>query len=86
MKNPTASRPERGTPAPLGATMRVGGVNFSIYSHNAESVELVLFDKGAPDSAKTLRLDPLSHRTDNYWHVFVPGLHAGTQYLSLIHI
>ena len=63
MKNPTASRPERGTPAPLGATMRVGGVNFSIYSHNAESVELVLFDKGASDSAKTLRLDPLSHPT-----------------------
>ena len=80
MKNTTAFRTERGTPAPLGATMRDGGVNFSIYSHHAESVELVLFDKRAADSAKTLRLDPLSHRTDNYWHVFVPGLHAGTQY------
>lgn len=80
MKNTTAFRTERGTPAPLGATMRDGGVNFSIYSHHAESVELVLFDKRAADSATTLRLDPLSHRTDNYWHVFVPGLHAGTQY------
>jgi isoamylase len=28
----------------------------------------------------TILLDPVHHRTDNYWHVFVPGLPAGTQY------
>jgi isoamylase len=71
---------ERGTPAPLGATVRDGGVNFSLYSHDADTVELVLFTPGTPDPSATLLLDPSRHRTDNYWHAFVPGLRAGQQY------
>jgi len=59
--------------------MRDGGVNFSLYAHDAESVELVLFTPGG-NAPTTIRLDPADHRTDNYWHVFVPGLRAGTQY------
>ncbi len=73
-------RPERGTPAPLGATIRGGGVNFSIYSHYAESVDLVILAPGSADPVATIPLNPAYHRTDNYWHVFVPGLGAGTQY------
>jgi len=71
--------PERGTPAPLGATVRDSGVNFSLYAHHADAVDLVLFaaDGSAPS---VILLDPARHRTDNYWHAFVPGLGAGQQY------
>ena len=72
-----ATRPERGSPSPLGATMRDGGVNFSLYSHGAESIQLVLFATGSTTPAATIVLDPALHRTDNYWHVFVPGLQVG---------
>jgi len=80
MQGIQTTRPERGTPAPLGATMRDGGVNFSLYSHHAESVRLVLFAPGTNNPAGTILLDPAHHRTDNYWHVFLPGVRAGTQY------
>jgi len=72
--------PERGSPSPLGATLRDGGVNFSLYSHGAESIQLVLFATGSTTPAATINLDPALHRTDNYWHVFVPGVQAGAQY------
>jgi len=38
----------RGSPFPFGATMVLGGVNFSIFSSHATSCTLVLFQKGAP--------------------------------------
>jgi glycogen operon protein len=75
-----AHHPEPGTPAPLGATLHGGGVNFSLYSHHAASVELVLFAEGSSEPTATIPLDRARHRTDNYWHVFVPGLRAGQQY------
>ena len=72
---------ERGTPDPLGATVRGRGVNFSLYSHHAESVELVLFaGKRGGKVGRTITLDPGEHRTGNYWHVFVPGLRSGQVY------
>ena len=37
-------RLESGTPAPLGASCRDGGVNFALYSGHAERVELCLFE------------------------------------------
>jgi len=35
-----------GKPAPFGATLVPGGVNFSVFSSHATSCILVLFDKG----------------------------------------
>ena len=35
----------QGKSFPLGATVEHGGVNFSIYSKNADTVELLLFDQ-----------------------------------------
>jgi glycogen operon protein len=56
-------------------------VNFSLYSHHAESVELVLFaGKRGKEIGRTIALDPREHRTGNYWHVFVPGLRSGQIY------
>jgi len=70
-----------GESAPLGATLRQGGVNFSIFSRHASQVELLLFDRDH-DAQPTcvIRFDPFSNRTDSYWHAFVPGLKAGQIY------
>ncbi|MBV8454057.1 MAG: glycogen debranching protein GlgX, partial [Deltaproteobacteria bacterium] len=77
----TVSSVENGTSSPLGATVQPGGVNFSVYSKNAELVELLLFDSGeATKPARVITLDPRRHRTYYYWHVFVPGLMPGQVY------
>ncbi|MBP0038125.1 MAG: glycogen debranching protein GlgX [Roseofilum sp. SBFL] len=39
----------RGKPFPFGATLKPGGVNFSIFSSHATSCTLVLFTKGDPE-------------------------------------
>jgi glycogen operon protein len=44
-------------------------------------VELLLFDDvAAPQPARVIELDPRTHRTYHYWHVFVPGIGAGQIY------
>ena len=68
---------------PLGATVYESrGVNFCVYSKNAKSMELLLFnsaDDGTP--SHVIRLHPnRNHRTAHYWHVFVPHLRAGQIY------
>jgi glycogen operon protein len=70
-----------GQSQPLGATLRSGGVNFSIFSRSARSLELWLFDRaedGIP--SRVIPFDPIVNRTYHYWHVFVPGLRAGQIY------
>jgi isoamylase len=75
-----AERPEPGRPYPLGATPSAGGVNFSVWSHHADRVELLLFDRADGPPSAVLPLDPAAHRTYHYWHAFVPGLRAGQLY------
>jgi glycogen operon protein len=60
-----------GRPSPLGATWDGSGVNFALYSENAEAVELCFFDK--PDAASANRTIPLTQRTRHTWHAYVPG-------------
>jgi glycogen operon protein len=70
-----------GSSAPLGATLRDGGANFSVFSRTALGVELLLFDDGEDAKpARVIRLDPASDRTYHYWHRFVPGVKAGQIY------
>lgn len=72
---------KRGQCYPLGATVFPDGVNFSVFSKNAQRIELLLFDK--VNSAKPSRVITLKgqrNRTFYYWHVFVPGLSAGQLY------
>jgi glycogen operon protein len=67
--------------APLGATIGRGGVNFSVFSKHAERIELLLFDDAlAARPARVVTLEPETHRSYHYWHVFVPGLQAGQIY------
>jgi len=75
-----------GSSHPLGATLRDGGANFSLYSRSALRVELLFFDRA--DDARPSRgidLDPCVHRTYHYWHVFVPGVKAGQLYAYRVH-
>ena len=66
---------------PLGATVLADGVNFSVYSREASRVDLLLFaDPTDAHPARVIELDPRSHRTYHYWHVFVPGIGPGQVY------
>ena len=70
-----------GTSAPLGASVRPDGVNFSVFSKDATLLELLLFDAAdAAEPSRTIPLDPKAHRSYHYWHAFVPGLRPGQLY------
>ena len=73
---------EAGSPYPLGATPRDGGVNFALFSDHAEGVTLCLFD--ADGKVETGRVE-LPECTDGAWHGFVPGLAAGAVYGYRVH-
>ena len=66
-----------GAPYPLGATWDGEGVNFAIYSRNADKVELCLFDEhGKREMARI----PLRERTDFVWHGYLPHVRPGQLY------
>ncbi len=72
---------EVGTSSPLGASVLPHGVNFSVFSRDAEGLDLLLFDSAEdPRPSRIVALDPRRNRTDHYWHAFVPGLGAGQIY------
>ncbi len=75
-----------GSAHPLGATPRDGGANFSLFTRHATTVELLLFDR-ADDArpSRVVTLDPATHRTYHYWHLFVPGVKAGQLYGYRVH-
>jgi glycogen operon protein len=56
-------------------------VNFSVFSRNATSVELLLFEK--PDDVQpmqVIKLEPAINETFFFWHVYVKGLKPGAGY------
>ena len=66
-----------GQPTPMGATPDPAGTNFAVYSFSASegAVSLCLF---ADDGTET-RV-PLTARTGDVWHAYVPGVGAGQRY------
>ncbi|HEY4025447.1 MAG TPA: glycogen debranching protein GlgX [Candidatus Dormibacteraeota bacterium] len=72
---------EAGRPHPLGATPDAEGVNFSLFAGAATEVTLLLFS-GADDRVpiQTVRLDPETNRTFQFWHVYVRGATARLHY------
>lgn len=82
---------------PLGATYDGKGVNFALFSANAEKVELCLFDASG---SQELERFAINENDNSIWHIYVPGLEPGQVYgyrvygpykpqeghLSLIHI
>jgi glycogen operon protein len=65
-----------GKPYPLGATWDGSGVNFAIFSENADRVKLCLFDS---DGQETSQIDMPEH-TDLIWHVYLEDVKAGHFY------
>ena len=66
-----------GQPAPMGSTPDAGGTNFAVYSASAGegAVSLCLF---AEDGTET-RV-PMTARSGDVWHAYVPGVGAGQRY------
>ncbi|MGE0600264.1 MAG: glycogen debranching protein GlgX [Dehalococcoidia bacterium] len=80
MSFPTRSLPSQlaGEPYPLGATWDGQGVNFALFSENAEAVDLCLFDQeyGAAEVTRVR----MPEQTDNVWHVYLPEARPGLMY------
>jgi glycogen operon protein len=74
--SPIQTRP--GRPYPLGATWDGTGVNFALFSEHATAVDLCLFD--AKDPARETRRIPVTERTDQIWHVYLPEARPGQLY------
>jgi isoamylase len=65
----------RGQPFPLGAAWDGQGTNFSLFSENAERVELCLFDDDDNEERVELR-----DCTAFNWHGYLPGIGPGQRY------
>ena len=72
-----------GKPYPLGATWDGAGVNFSLFSENATSVDLCLFDW--PDGKNEIARIPLREKTGPVWHIYLPELRPGQLYGYRVH-
>ncbi|MBE6360554.1 MAG: glycogen debranching enzyme, partial [Treponema bryantii] len=76
---------QNGMSIALGAVLEKNGVNFAIYSKDATSVKLCLFNSDkASEPSQIIELDSTKNKTGDIWHVFVEGLSEGALYLYLI--
>ncbi|WBH17090.1 glycogen debranching protein GlgX [Sphingomonas radiodurans] len=72
-----ADRLQPGSPYPLGATFDGLGINFAVFSANADAIELCLFD---PAGKRELARLPLPECTDEVWHGYLPDAEPGLLY------
>ena len=71
-----------GHPYPLGATWDGQGVNFALFSENADRVELCIFD---PSGKTEIQRIELRERTDRIWHCYLPYCQLGQLYGYRVH-
>ena len=71
-----------GRPYPRGATWDGMGVNFALFSENAERVELCLFDRSGRHEVQRLAL---REQTDQVWHGYLPQVRPGQLYGWRVH-
>src|SRR5881392_1421060 len=69
-----------GPPFPLGPIWDGQGTNFSLFSENAERVELCLFDEEGNEE----RVE-VTERTAFNWHGYLPGVGPGQRYGYRVH-
>ena len=67
---------------PMGAHVRDGGVNFAVFSQNAQRVELCLFDASG---ATELQRCELHGPHDGVFNGFLPGIVGGQVYGLRVH-
>ena len=70
-------KPLPGNAFPLGSHYDGKGVNFALFSANAEKIELCLFDESG---AEELKRYELTENDNNIWHIYIPGLKPGQTY------
>ncbi len=75
-------RIQPGSPSPLGATCDGHGVNFALFSENADKVELCLFDAAGGREVERL---VLPEYTNQVWHGYIAGLRPGQLYGYRVH-
>jgi len=68
---------QTGNPWPLGATYDGKGINFAVFSANAQAMELCIFDTSGTFELTRLRL---RGHTGDVWHGFLPGALPGLIY------
>ncbi|MDR6787479.1 glycogen operon protein [Sphingomonas sp. BE138] len=66
-----------GSPYPLGATFDGEGVNFAVFSANADAIDVCIFD---PAGKRELKRLPLTECTDEVWHGYLPDVGPGLVY------
>jgi isoamylase len=71
-----------GRPYPLGATWDGKGVNFALFSENAEAVDLCLFDSTGHHEMARIRLPEY---TDQVWHGYLPDARPNLLYGYRVH-
>src|SRR3954465_52128 len=76
------SRVREGSPFPLGATWDGLGVNFALFSANAQKVELCLFDDAGQREVERIQLPEYSNEV---WHGYLPDARPGTVYGYRVH-
>ncbi|MBR3675614.1 MAG: glycogen debranching protein GlgX [Alphaproteobacteria bacterium] len=62
---------------PLGATYDGKGVNFALFSANAEKVELCLFNSNGTKEEKRFAI---TINDNNIWHIYLEGIKPGQAY------
>lgn len=68
---------------PLGAIWDGAGVNFALFSQNASSVDLCLFD--GPEGAREAQRIRMPKYTDHVWHAYLPSVRPGQLYGYRVH-
>ena len=71
-----ALQTQRGSPSPLGATKKEGGLNFALFSKNATAMTLHLFLPQGKNPFASFILNPESNKTGWVWHILVEGIDA----------
>jgi len=66
-----------GLPWPLGASWDGQGVNFAVFSANAQAMELCLF---SADGSREIARHMLPAHTSDVWHGYLPGAAPGLVY------
>ncbi len=74
---PSADRLDSGSPYPLGATFDGLGINFAVFSANADAIELCVFD---PAGKREVKRYWLPECTDEVWHGYLPDEGPGLVY------
>ncbi|MBF0465525.1 MAG: glycogen debranching protein GlgX [Nitrospirae bacterium] len=74
----------RGSPNPLGSTVRTNGINFAVFSKHATDVILIIYASGERTPIAEIPLDSQYNKTGDIWHVFIKGLYTMTRYGYII--